>query len=116
MDKLVDGISKVTISKEDLKTLLKDRSLDRATICLTCGEFFVGDPSKHKSSTSHHLYFQGGSFKCVKCGHDFNNDNCGEDLKRMRSKLESAYGQRLIKEAAGNVASNIAGRIGNAFK
>eukprot|EP00826_Nyctotherus_ovalis_P014327 TRINITY_DN13988_c0_g2_i5.p1 TRINITY_DN13988_c0_g2~~TRINITY_DN13988_c0_g2_i5.p1 ORF type:complete len:152 (+),score=46.44 TRINITY_DN13988_c0_g2_i5:3-458(+) len=111
VDSVCDGISNFKVNPDDLKELAKDRSFDRATICLTCGAIFVGNAEKHKADTGHHLFFQPKGFVCKKCNHDFTTENYDDDLKRMSDKLKSSYVQKIAKDAVKAGANSIMSKV-----
>eukprot|EP00826_Nyctotherus_ovalis_P050132 TRINITY_DN6112_c0_g1_i1.p1 TRINITY_DN6112_c0_g1~~TRINITY_DN6112_c0_g1_i1.p1 ORF type:complete len:137 (-),score=29.11 TRINITY_DN6112_c0_g1_i1:180-590(-) len=107
VDEMCKGITNVKLDADDLKQIIQDRNLDRATVCLTCGAIFVGNPEQHAASTQHHLFYQAKTFVCTKCGHKFTSDNYNDDLKKIVDKSTKAFVEKCKNELISGAANQV---------
>ena len=110
-DKITEGIKNYKPAMDDFKKIISDRGVGNVTVCLTCGEFFVGSTDDHVTKTKHTTYCQGKTFICTQCNYNFpaeENDN----LKKIGEKITKAVSERFKDQAVQGVKDKLGSLLG----
>ena len=87
---------------DDLKKIGSDLSIGNVTVCLTCGELFVGSTDDHAAKTKHTTYCQGKTFICTQCNYKFpaeENDNLKKIGEKIAKVVSEKYKDQVVQGA-----------------